>query len=43
LVDEIVAALGADFLREGASAIKAAVTNSAAHKDSMPAANINPE
>jgi hypothetical protein len=43
LVDEIVAAPGADFLNEGASATKVAVTNRAAHNDSMTAANINPE
>ncbi|MGA7560743.1 MAG: hypothetical protein WBW01_16570 [Terriglobales bacterium] len=43
LVEEIVAAVGADFPSEGASATKAAVSSSAVQSDNMPAANISPE
>jgi hypothetical protein len=35
--------LGADFLNDGASATKVAVTSSAVQSDNIPAANINPE
>jgi hypothetical protein len=35
--------LGADFLNDGASAKKVAVSNSAVQSDSIPAANISPE
>jgi hypothetical protein len=35
--------VGADFLSDGASATKVAVSSSAVQSDSMPAANINPE
>jgi len=43
LLDEIVAALDADFWNGGARATKAAVKSSAVQSDNMPAANINPE
>jgi hypothetical protein len=43
LVDEIVAVPGVDFLNDGARVMKVAVTSSAVHSDSMPAANINAE
>jgi hypothetical protein len=43
MVDEIVAALAADFRSDGERVTKVAVSRNIVQSDNMPAANINPE